>query len=135
MSKIETLIAYLIAIQSFAKDIHYTVSGDAFYSKHKFADYVAENIDEFIDELKETCYLANSYIPAITPKYWDIATTFYPDRVDADYKNIIALRNLIIDAVGYLNTLPNFSRAENAILDNIAQDLQRKLGLLNRQVG
>ena len=51
MNKIDTLIAYLFAIQAFAKDIHYSASGEAFYSKHLLADEIYKGIDEQIDAL------------------------------------------------------------------------------------
>ena len=49
MDKIDILIAYLFAIQAFAKDIHYSASGEAFYSKHLLADEIYKGIDEQID--------------------------------------------------------------------------------------
>ncbi len=47
------LITYLLAIANFAKDIHYSCHGEAFYGKHLFADRIQENISEFIDQIKK----------------------------------------------------------------------------------
>ena len=58
MNKIDSLIAYLFAIQAFSKDIHYSVKGEAFYSKHLLADEIYKGIDEqiFYDTAKDFKY-------------------------------------------------------------------------------
>ena len=130
MNKIDTLIAYLFAIQAFAKDIHYSASGEAFYSKHLLADEIYKGIDEQIDALIETCILPYGF-PKQIDEYWSDAKGIIPST--CDFKN---LKLLITDALDYINEeLPNGERGAQALIDNIAQDLQRKLGLITRQVG
>jgi hypothetical protein len=46
-------------------------------------------------------------------------------------ENLLALRILIGETIAVLDKI-EASRAENALYDNIAQDLKLKLGLLNR---
>ena len=130
MNKIDTLIAYLFAIQAFAKDIQYSASGEAFYSKHLLADEIYKGIDEQIDALIETCILPYN-IPIQIDRYWMQAREFIPTVLD-----FYNLNGIIKDAIGYLDKeRGSFNIATEALLDSIAQDLQRKLGLITRQVG
>ena len=69
MDNINKLIAYLLAIANFAKDIHYSCKGDAFYSKHLLADRIQDSIYDFIDGIKETCLLGNDILPLPSGEY------------------------------------------------------------------
>lgn len=130
MNKIDTLIAYLFAIQAFAKDIHYSASGEAFYSRHLLADEIYKGIDEQIDALIETCILPYGMPMQIT-EYWKQARVISPSVITFEEMQI-----LLKDAIKYLdNERESFGVATEALLDSIAQDLQRKLGLITRQVG
>ena len=130
MNKIDTLIAYLFAIQAFAKDIHYSASGEAFYSKHLLADEIYKGIDDQIDALIETCILPYN-TPMQIDEYWESARGIIPSAID--FRN---LKGLIKDAITIIESQERIRTAgEKSLLDNIAQDLQRKLGLITRQVG
>ena len=51
IEKINQLIMRITAIMNYAKDIHYTVHGDAFFGKHLFADRIDGDNNEYIDLL------------------------------------------------------------------------------------
>lgn len=130
MNKIDTLIAYLFAIQAFAKDIHYSASGEAFYSKHLLADEIYKGIDEQIDALIETCILPYN-TPMQIDEYWECAREIIPSAID--FRN---LKGLIKDAINMIDLIERTrTKGEQSLIDSIAQDLQRKLGLITRQVG
>ena len=130
MNKIDTLIAYLFAIQAFAKDIHYSASGEAFYSKHLLADEIYKGIDEQIDALIETCILPFAPAKRID-EYWEQAKIIIPD--ERTFEN---LRLVFADILSYMDSNSgNFDRAQQSLIDGVMQDLQRKLGLITRQVG
>ena len=130
MNKIDTLIAYLFAIQAFAKDIHYSASGEAFYSKHLLADEIYKGIDEQIDALIETCILPYN-IPMQIDRYWMQAREFIPTVLD-----FYNLKGIIKDAINMIDLIERTrTKGEQSLIDSIAQDLQRKLGLITRQVG
>lgn len=130
MNKIDTLIAYLFAIQAFAKDIHYSASGEAFYSKHLLADEIYKGIDGQIDALIETCILPYN-TPMQIDQYWECARGIIPSAID--FRN---LKGLLKDAITMIDSQERIRTAgEKSLLDSIAQDLQRKLGLITRQVG
>ena len=130
MNKIDTLIAYLFAIQAFAKDIHYSASGEAFYSKHLLADEIYKGIDEQIDALIETCIL-----PFIDPSpiehYWYEAMQILNEIPEANFKNLLVL---IAQTTRFINS-SEFSKTKSSLIDDIGKDLQRKAGLITRQVG
>lgn len=52
MIEINKLICYLIALQNFAKDIHYSCYGEAFYGKHLFADRLQEDLYDYVDQIR-----------------------------------------------------------------------------------
>jgi DNA-binding ferritin-like protein len=130
MNKIDTLIAYLFAIQAFAKDIHYSASGEAFYSKHLLADEIYKGIDEQIDALIETCILPYETPKAIT-EYWEIAR----EEAGCKAESFERLKYIIEKALQRIEVIVAATSGERSLLDSIAQDLQRKLGLITRQVG
>ena len=132
MNTIDTLIAYLFAIQAFAKDIHYSASGEAFYSKHLLADEIYKGIDEQIDALIETCVL-----PFINPSpieaYWYEAMEIMENITgEATFEK---LSKVIQATIELINVQNNLSKITNSLIDDIGKDLQRKLGLITRQVG
>ena len=132
MNKIDTLIAYLFAIQAFAKDIHYSASGEAFYSKHLLADEIYKGIDEQIDALIETCILPND-TPCPIEAYWYKAMEITENITgEATFEKLLKLIQATIELI---NVQDNFSKITNSLIDDIGKDLQRKLGLITRQVG
>lgn len=132
MNKIDTLIAYLFAIQAFAKDIHYSASGEAFYSKHLLADEIYKGIDEQIDALIETCILPND-TPCPIEAYWYEAMEITENITsEATFEKLLKLIQATIELINVQN---NFSKITNSLIDDIGKDLQRKLGLITRQVG
>lgn len=130
MNKIDTLIAYLFAIQAFAKDIHYSASGEAFYSKHLLADEIYKGVDEQIDALIETCILPYETPKAIT-EYWEFAR----EEAGRKAESFERLKYIIEKALQRIEVIVAATSGERSLLDSIAQDLQRKLGLITRQVG
>ena len=133
----QKLICYLVAIQNFAKDIHYTCGGDAFYGKHLLADRIYDGLDDFIDGIKETCLLGNDILPLPSGEYMVRAMNLLPALEPDDQKNFEAMQKLLIDCLVLMQEMlqeKDTPRAEESLIDGIAQDLQGKLGLVNRQV-
>lgn len=133
MENINKLIAQLIAIQNFCKDIHYNCKGDAFYSKHLLADRVQDNINEYIDQIKETCILGNDMKTLPSGEYLLKATSFIPSIQEDDKANFKSLENLLVVTLGTLEALEG-TKGEQDLYGAIAHDLQNNLGLINRQI-
>ena len=137
MEKNNKLICYLVAIQNFAKDIHYSCGGDAFYGKHLLADRIYDGLDDSIDGIKETCLLGNDILPLPSGEYLAMAMNLLPALEQDDKKNFEAMQKLLIDCLVLMQEMlqeKDTPRAEVSLIDGIAQDLQGKLGLVNRQV-
>lgn len=126
------ILARLEAVKQYAKDIHYTASGDSFYGIHLLMDRVADDLDSFSDSIKETCYLGSGELPPTSKEVLKLAITYIP-VVASTRENLSFLAGLIRSSIDVLNTTAG-DRADNALLDNIAQDLKLKLGLINRQL-
>ena len=131
------LIAYLVAIKGYAKNIHYTVHGESFYGKHIFADLVSDPIDEYIDSIKEICllgHLPEGERPLETSKYDEMAKGLYPDLSETDdEKNYKRLQDLIASTLTHIDGLNKLSRGEENLIGAIAEHLQKMNGLLNLQ--
>lgn len=127
------ILARLTAIQQYAKDIHYTAKGDSFYGIHLLMDRVADGLDDFSDSIKETCYLGSGDLPPQSKEILRIAAAIIP-VITEDKEDLERLGNLIRSTLQELNNIRDTDRADNSLLDNIAQDLKLKLGLINRQV-
>ena len=127
------ILARLTAIQQYAKDIHYTAKGDQFYAVHLLMDRVADGLDDFSDSIKETHYLGGGELPPQSKEVLRLAIAYIPVLTDTreDLTRLGSLISSTLDALG--ETMGN-GRADASLLDNIAQDLKLKLGLINRQV-
>lgn len=134
MEKYNILIEYLLAIQNFAKDIHYTSTGEAAYSKHLLADRVQENLYDFIDKIKEVCILGNDTPPLPSGEYLSRATSKIPQLGETDRENFKSLQSLIISTLSHIEKIDDITTGEANLIGNIAEDLQNNLGLINLQV-
>ena len=64
-------------------------------------------------------------------EYWEHARGIIPSAID-----FYNLKGLLKDAITMIDSQERIRTAgEKSLLDSIAQDLQRKLGLITRQVG
>ena len=131
------LIAYLVAIKGYSKNIHYTVHGESFYGKHIFVDLISDPIDEFIDSIKEICLLGKfpeGERPLETSKYDELARSLYPELSEEDDKNNFdKLQQLILQALNYIEELTSLTRGSENLIGAIAEHLQKMNGLLNLQ--
>lgn len=133
MESINKLIAQLIAICNYSKDIHYNCKGDSFYGKHLLADRVQENINEYIDQIKEICILGADKKTLPSGEYLLKATSFIPVVAAEDRANFKSLENLLVNTLATIEELDGTKGEEN-LYGAIAQDLQNSLGLINQQV-
>lgn len=134
MEHFNKLITYLMAIQNFCKDIHYSCHGESFYSKHLFVDHIQENLYNYIDEIKEVCFLGNDERPLPSGEYLSRATNLIPLLETKDLQNFINLGKLIVEVLALIDNIERSTQGEANLMGAIAQDLQNNLGLLNLQV-
>lgn len=137
MENINKLICYLLVIANFAKDIHYSCKGEAFYSKHLLADRIQEGLYDFIDSIKEICLLGNDILPLPSGEYLAMTMNLLPLVETDGKKNFQNMQKLLIDCLVLMQEMlqdKDTPRAEVSLIDGIAQDLQQKLGLVNLQV-
>lgn len=131
MDQINRLISILIAVCNYAKDIHYNCKGNNFYGNHLFADRITENINEYIDQLKEICLLGHGYKPLESKTYLTEAVLYIPNKKD-DFKE---MKDLLLEALEIIEQTGNYSKGDENLLGAIAQDLQNNVGLINIMFG
>ncbi len=134
MEKFNKLICYLLALANFAKDIHYSCHGDAFYGKHLFADRIQDNMYEFIDQVKEICILGNNEEPLPSGEYLSRATSLIPQKSGDDLENFKSIQTLMLNTLTHIENMEGLTVGEENLIGNIAQDIQNNLGLVNLQV-
>ncbi len=132
---INDLIARLMAIECFAKDIHYTCND---YAAHLLADKIHEGIEDFIDDLKENCFLGQRKLPLASKEYMLQAVKFIPDVKEKDRESFISLWGLIDDTRRVLKEMTDSedvvdTRGTNALLDNIGEHLDKSSALIYLQ--
>lgn len=125
------VLARLTAIKYYAKDIHYNAKGESFYAVHLLMDRVVDGLDDFIDSINEVCYLGAGDVPPSSKEVLRLANAVIPIITDED--NLERLIGLIRATLLELGNIRDTDRADNALLDNISQDLKLKLGLIIRQ--
>ena len=119
--KFNDLIALLLAIANYAKDIHYNCGGSAAYSKHLFADLLEDDLYTFIDEIKENVFLANGQEPLPSRVYLVGASLLIPPiDVPSDFLKFVKIKNLIDKCGELLESFGGVSRGANSLLDEIA---------------
>ena len=130
------LICYLTAIYQYSKSVHYDVKGEAFYGKHLFNDRIADNMNDYVDLIKEVVFLGHATMPPTSGQVLEGALPLLPQMTDNDQQNFINLYNLIYDALEHIENLNKelLSVGDVNLLGGIAQDLQQNLGLLWRQI-
>ena len=127
----------MLAIANFAKDIHYSCKGEAFYGKHQLADRIQDGLYDFIDQIKETCILGNNLLPLPSGEYFARTMNLLPPVDADDKKNFQNMQKLLIECLVLMQKMlldGDTARGEVSLVDGIAQDLQQKLGLVNLQV-
>lgn len=128
--KIDNLIISLMVISNYAKDIHYNCSGENFYGNHLFADRINDNINEYIDQLKEICLLGHNLKPLHSSEYLRNAASGIPLKA-----SFSQMSELLLNCLMLIETMHGISKGDENLLGAIAQDLQNNLGLINIMYG
>lgn len=123
------LIISLIAIQNFARDIHYNCIGREAYSWHLLADRIQENISDYIDRIKE--YMLGSDTQPLSSKvYLESAIAIIPD-IDKDTKlSFTKMQNLIVATLNIIEST-KLDKAGDNLISEIADNLKNSNGIIN----
>ena len=135
----EKIIISLEVVKAVSNDLHYFVKGDAFYGKHLLMDRINENLQGFIDDIKENYYMARGLIVPLNKEtlYKACEAIKYPETPRGGREDIEILSNALKVA---LYTIEGFIRenretltaGDNDLLGRISSDLQKSYGLLQR---
>lgn len=128
--KIDLLIEYLMAIENFAKDIHYNCVGANFYGDHLFADRIADGMSDYIDQLKEICLLGHGFKTLHSGEYLMRASELI--SLDINFENML---KLLMACLKHIEAIENISKGDENLIGAIAQDIQNNVGLINIMLG
>lgn len=131
----EKLLAMLHAIRLGCADIHYQARGDSFWGNHEFADMLREDLDDFIDGINEICYLGTEREAPYSKDVVEEALKYVPVKVADEKQMFINLKDLVYRTLTEIERLmPEASSGEANLIGGIAENLQKKFGLLWRRI-
>jgi DNA-binding ferritin-like protein len=127
------IIVYLSAIYGISKDLHYSASGNEFYSLHLMYDKISEDLLDYIDEIKENYYMARQF---------DVPTAKEINKETLEYmsgnSDILELHNLLTLCIyhiqQYINDNETLTEGDKSLLGEIQNDLNKKIGFINRTI-
>lgn len=123
------LIAYLVAIKEFSKDIHYSCIGFEAYSWHLLADRVQENINDYIDRAKEYL-LGTDEKPLSSKEYLEEALRHIPAVHNETIENFKELQELLYKTLNIIEEM-KFDKAGDNLISEIADNLRNSNGIIN----
>lgn len=128
--QIDNLIVYLMAIENYAKDLHYNCTGPNFYGNHLFADRFTDDMSEYIDQLKEICLLGHGIKTLHSSEYLRRGADLIPDVID-----FREMRDLMLNCLQKIENITDISKGDENLIGAIAQDIQNNVGLINIMFG
>lgn len=136
MNKLFNLLKSLYCIRFFAKDIHYAAKGTEFFSDHLLADRVVDGLDDLIDDINENLYLGfEEKAPTSAEVLLGVVDSLFVAKDDIK-KNWETLYNYIKETEELIYKIEEEYDIPqvNSLLDSIADDLQKKKGLIWRRI-
>ena len=126
--KFNKLIVLLQAYMNACKDFHYFCDS---FALHLLADEI--NSDDFydlIDEIKENVFIAQGQKPLTGKEYATQIAEATPEVQDSNEDNLSQLYNLADEVEKTANSIKAKRRAENVILDSVAEKMAHAKTLL-----
>lgn len=123
----DKLIVLLMAIEGTSKNVHYEIAD---YSIHLLADRMQEDLNGFIDEIKENCILSKGQKVKNSSYYLSEASKYVVDDI-----SLLAIRNIVIDTLMHIESLTFISVGDSDLLGRIGTKLQNNLAILNIVLG
>lgn len=131
------VLVYLLAIQQYAKGIHYHCKGDSFYSDHLLADRIYDGIDDFIDQIQESYYLGKG---DETPQPQELlyeASNIIPDisgSVSDDFLKLADLIGYCAEELNKVSKAETTTIGDSDLIGRIFNDLQTKHGFIYQRL-
>lgn len=133
----EDILSYLIAIRRTAKGIHYRCLGSNFWADHKMADAIFDDIEDFMDEIFEVCYLGREKEVPQEKAIMSGASGIMPLIGEDVVRDFGLLDELIINCLADIQIELNseqITAGEADVLGRISSDLQKKHGWILRRI-
>ncbi len=129
------LLGRLYAIKFSCSDIHYKVKGESFYGQHIFADMLRDDLDSFIDSINEVCFLGSNEETPLSIDVIRESEKYICPNQQTSYDWFCRLADLIFETLRHIESLMSTASVGEAnLLGNIAENLQKKYGLIGREI-
>lgn len=128
-------LSLLWALKFSISDLHYLSQKENFYSDHKFADELRDDIDEWIDEVNEVCFLGEEknapYSKDVVLEASNLIVPIQSNPTEQFKKISESIKQILI----YIQeTSEQTSVGEQNLIGGIAQELQQRYGLIWRRI-
>lgn len=129
------LLAEIEVIAYYSKQLHYTLSGPAFYGMHLLMDRTYKKMRKFSDRLKEVSFLGRGYFPPAEIKVVELTLEkmrkYQPEN---DPVTLVMLKTAFFDLLVTVLVLKDGEQIDEATLNifgDLCEHVQNMLGLLN----
>lgn len=130
----KNIIVYLALLRMYAKDLHYAAKGDNFYAIHLLMDRVSKDLNDFIDQIKENHFMANSLTVPIDKDIYSEAISFIDSEYKPSLEYVLKAVKMALFAVQEANSDSRASVADQDLLGAIASYLANSKGLVEHSL-
>lgn len=128
----DSLIASILFVKAMAKNVHYLITGNSFYTTHLLADKVSDFDDE-LDAFYEAYYLGLNKEQDSYLKYYALASQLTA-KEDSHLKNLSYALGLVIANVELIKKEEGLPSGIHSALDSISQKALVMRGLVNHSI-
>lgn len=128
-------LSLLWALKFSVSDLHYLAQKENFYSDHKLADELRDDIDEWIDKVNEICFLGEEKTAPYSKDIILQASQHIILLQDTPSNQFKKIAEFIKEILMYVQeNIETTSVGEQNLIGGIAQDLQQRYGLIWRRI-
>lgn len=132
----ENIIINLEVIKALSKDLHYILKGQNFYGNHLLMDRIQEDMQGFIDDIKENYFMFRGWdVPLNKDIFSKVADILSDIQKDSNIPTIneltIQLKNTIYFIESYIrDNEDELTAGDMDLLGRISSNLQKSFGLI-----
>lgn len=124
------VIVSIEIVRLIAKDLHYTVRGESFYSNHEFMDRVQKELSDFVDEIKENYFMARDEVVPTNKAIYTEAIGRLKDSYSV--QDLVEALKTALYAVEQASKCKDLYQGDTDLLGRISSNLLNSYGLAQR---
>lgn len=132
----ENIIINLEVIKALSKDLHYILKGNNFYGNHLLMDRIQEDMQGFIDDIKENYFMFRGWdVPLNKDIFSKVSEVLSNIQKDSNIPTIneltIQIKNSIYFIESYIrDNKEELTAGDMDLLGRISSNLQKSSGLI-----